>query len=232
MNTPRTPFKEKLAGWAAGLSQRLTQIKDSLRQANSREFDLDNIKSWLAEQSEALKERIQAIKSRESTLTWQEVRTWLHLNGRQLALYLLLPLAGLTLLVVVQNQTQQQVSAMYLHQVQLTTLESMIYKSKITALNGDPSPALNDNEVETIRIMLQNRGISPNILRLDTNRDGGSVLELQAERVAFGQWIAFLDEAALRWDLFPTELIVRADDVPEIVTIRAVLQQTTEGNSL
>lgn len=232
MNTPRTPFKEKLAGWAAGLSQRLTQIKDSLRQANSREFDLDNIKSWLAEQSEALKERIQAIKSRESTLTWQEVRTWLHLNGRQLALYLLLPLAGLTLLVVVQNQTQQQVSAMYLHQVQLTTLESMIYKSKITALNGDPSPALNDNEVETIRIMLQNRGISPNILRLDTNRDGGSVLELQAERVAFGQWIAFLDEAALRWDLFPTELIVRADDVPEIVTIRTVLQQTTEGNSL
>lgn len=232
MNTPRTSFKEKLAGWAAGLRQRLTQIKDSLRQANSREFDLDSIKSWFAEQAEVLQERFQAIKSRESTLTWQDVRTWFQLHGRQLALYLLLPLAGLVVIVVVQKQTHHQVSAMYLHQAQLTALESMIYKSKITALNGDPSPALNDNEVETIRIMLQNRGISPNILRLDTNRDGGSVLELQAERVAFGQWIAFLDEAALRWDLFPTELIVRADDVPEIVTIRAVLQQTTEGNSL
>ena len=121
---------------------------------------------------------------------------------------------------------------MYLHQAQLTGIESMIYKSKLTALDGDPSPPLNDNEVETIRIMLQNRGISPNTLRLDTNRDGGSVLELQAEHVAFGQWNAFLDEAALRWDLFPTELIIRAEDTPEIVTLRAVLQQTTEGNAL
>jgi hypothetical protein len=232
MNTPRTPFKEKLAGWTAGLRQRLTQIKDSLRQANSREFDFDSIKSWFADQAEAMQERFQAMKSRESTLTWQDVRTWFQLHGRQLALYLLLPLAGLVLIVIVQQQTHQQVSAMYLHQAQLTALESMIYKSKITALDGDPSPTLNDNEVETIRIMLQNRGISPNTLRLDTNRDGGSVLELQAERVAFGQWIAFLDEAALRWDLFPTELIVHADDVPEIVTIRAVLQQTTEVNSL
>lgn len=232
MNTPRTPFKEKMAGWTTSLRQRLSQLKESLRQANSREFDLESIKSWFAEQTEALQERIEAIKNRESTLTWQDIRTWFHLNGRQLALYLLLPLAGLILLVVVQNQTRQQVSAMYLHQAQLTALESMIFKSKITALNSDPSPALNDNEVETIRIMLQNRGISPNTLRLDTNRDGGSMLELQAERVAFGQWIAFLDEAALRWDLFPTELVVRADDAPEIVTIRAVLQQTTEGNPL
>lgn len=232
MNAPRTALKEQLALWANALRDRLSKLKDTLRHANSQEFDLDSIKSWLAEKAASLQERLQTLKERETVLTLADVRSWFHLHGRQLVLYMGLPAAGLMLLFVVQKETHQQVSRMYLHQAQLTGLESMIYKSKLTALNGDPSPPLNDNEVETIRIMLQNRGISPNTLRLDTNRDGGSVLELQAEHVAFGQWIAFLDEAALRWDLFPTELIVRAEDVPEIVTLRAVLQQTTEGNAL
>ncbi len=232
MNAPRNALKEKLEAWSTALRDRLRQLKETLRQANSQEFDLDSIKSWLAEKAASLQARLQALKERDTVLTWADVRTWFHLHGRQLALYLALPAAGLILLLIVQKETRQQVNAMYLHHAQLTGLESMIYKSKLTALNGDPSPPLNDNEVETIRIMLQNRGISPNTLRLDTNRDGGSVLELQAEHVAFGQWIAFLDEAAQRWDLFPTELIVRAEDTPEIVTLRAVLQQTTESNAL
>lgn len=232
MNAPRSAFKEKLVAWSTSLQQRFIQLKDTLRQANSQEFDLESIKTWCAEKVASMQERLQALKERETGLTWADVRSWFHLHGRQLALYVLLPVAGLVLLSLVQKETRHQVDIMYLHQAQLTGIESMIYKSKLTALDGDPSPPLNDNEVETIRIMLQNRGISPNTLRLDTNRDGGSVLELQAEHVAFGQWIAFLDEAALRWDLFPTELIIRAEDTPEIVTLRAVLQQTTEGNAL
>lgn len=222
-------FKDRLANLGTQLRQRLTQLAQTLRQANSREFDLESIKAWVTERFEALQERLQAIKAQESRLTWTDVRTWFHLHGRQLALYLLMPCLGITLLFLIQKETQQQVSQMYLHQAQLTAIESMIQKSKLTSLDGDPSPPLNDNEVETIRIMLQHRGINPNILRLDINREGGSMLELQAEHVAFGQWIAFLEEAGLRWDLFPTELTVSAEDAPEIVSLRAVLQQTTEG---
>jgi type II secretory pathway component PulM len=48
--------------------------------------------------------------------------------------------------------------------------------------------------------------------------------------VPFGQLIAFLDEAAQRWDLFPVDLNVVAGDAPEMVSIRGVLQQTTQGN--
>ncbi len=229
MPNPTSPFKERLAKIGGQLNQWLAQLKQSLSQANSREFDLESLKSWFTEQLEALQARLQAIKEQENSLTWVDVRSWFHLHGRQLALYLLMPIVGIVLITLIQKETRQQVSQMYLHQAQLTAVESMIQKSKLTSLDGDPSPPLNDNEVETIRIMLQHRGINPNILRLDINREGGSVLELQAEHVAFGQWIAFLEEAALRWDLFPTELIVSAEDAPEIVSLRAVLQQTTEG---
>lgn len=229
MPSSTSPFKERLAEIGGRLSRWFGQLRQSLRQANSREFDLESLKGWFTDQLEALQARLQAIKEQESSLTWADVRAWFHLHGRQLALYLLMPTIGIILITLIQKETRQQVSLMYLHQAQLTAVESMIQKSKLTSLDGDPSPPLNDNEVETIRIMLQHRGINPNILRLDINREGGSVLELQAEHVAFGQWVAFLEEAALRWDLFPTELIVSAEDAPEIVSLRAVLQQTTEG---
>ena len=229
MSEQNNRFKALLSAWGSALSTKLQTLKDKLRQANSQEFDVESIKTWFAETAERLREKLQELKSRENKLSWADVRTWLHLHGRQLATYLLLPCIGIVLVLVIQDQTRQQVDTMYLRQAQLTAVQSMIQKSKLTSLSGDPSPPLNDNEVETIRIMLQNRGITPNILRLNLNR-GGSMVELQAEQVPFGQWIAFLDEAAQRWDLFPVDLNIVAGDAPEIVSIRGVLQQTTQGN--
>lgn len=229
MSEQPSPFRERLAAWGNNLRLTFQSLKDKLRQANSQEFDVESIKTWLAETVEQLRVRILELKSQENKLTWADVRTWFHLHGQQLALYLLLPILGVVLLQVIQDQTRQQVTTMYLRQAQLTAVQSMIQKSKLTSLSGDPSPPLNDNEVETIRIMLQNRGISPSILRLNLNR-GGSMVEVQAEQVPFGQWIAFLDEAAQRWDLFPVDLNVIAGDAAEIVSIRAVLQQTAQGN--
>ncbi len=222
-------FKAWFSAWRSHLGSKLHSLKDKLRQANSQEFDVESIKSWFAETVERLRAKLQELKSQENKLTWANVRTWLHLHGRQLAIYLLLPMIGIVLAWVIQDQTHHQLDTMYLRQAQLTAVQSMIQKSKLTSLSGDPSPPLNDNEVETIRIMLQNRGITPGILRLNLNR-GGSMVELQAEQVPFGQWIVFLDEAAQRWDLFPVDLNVVAGDAPEIVSIRGVLQQTTQGN--
>ena len=229
MSEQNNRFKALLSAWGSTLSTKLQTLKDKLRQANSQEFDVESIKTWFAETAERLREKLQELKSQENKLSWADVRTWLHLHGRQLATYLLLPCIGIVLVLVIQDQTRQQVNTMYLRQAQLTAVQSMIQKSKLPSLSGDPSPPLNDNEVETIRIMLQNRGITPNILRLNLNR-GGSMVELQAEQVPFGQWIAFLDEAAQRWDLFPVDLNIVAGDAPEIVSIRGVLQQTTQGN--
>lgn len=226
----QSPFKEQLAGWGSKLRDLWLRLKNSLSQANSQEFDLESIKTWLAETAEKVRERLQALKAQETKLTWSDVRGWLHQHGRNLLIYLALPILGIILLMVIQKQTQQQVDTMYLRQAQLTTIQNMVQKSKLSSLMGDPSPPLNDNEVETIRIMLQNRGISPNILRLNLTRGGASELEVQADQVPFGQWIIFLDEAAQRWDLFPVDMNVSAGDAPEMVSLRALLQQTTEGN--
>lgn len=226
----QSPFKERLTSWSGKLREQWLRVKNSLSQANSREFDLESLKTWLAETAEKIRERLQELKAQEKKPTWSDVRAWLHMHGRTLAIYLALPILGIILLMVIQKQTQQQVNTMYLRQAQLTTIQNMIQKSKLSSLMGDPSPPLNDNEVETIRIMLQNRGISPNILRLNLTRDGASELELQADQVPFGQWIIFLEEAAQRWDLFPVDMNVSAGDAPEIVSLRAILQQTSEGN--
>lgn len=226
----QSPFKERLAGWGSKLRDLWLRLKNSLSQAHSQEFDLESIKTWLAETAEKVRERLQALKAQETKLTWSDVRGWLHQHGRNLLIYLALPILGIILLMVIQKQTQQQVDTMYLRQAQLTTIQNMVQKSKLSSLMGDPSPPLNDNEVETIRIMLQNRGISPNILRLNLTRGGASELEVQADQVPFGQWIIFLDEAAQRWDLFPVDMNVSAGDAPEMVSLRALLQQTTEGN--
>lgn len=230
MSAQPNAFKARLAAWREQVLSQWQRLRNALSRANSQELDLESIKTWFSETAERLEQRFQELKSQERRLTWSDIRSWLHLHGRQLALYLILPIGGLLLLMLIQHQTRQQVSAMYLHQAQVTAIESMIQKSRLTSLNGDPSPLLNDNEVETIRIMLQNRGIAPNILRLNIGRNGGSILELQAEQVVFGQWISFLEETALRWDLFPVDLTIKAEDAPEIVSIRAVLQQSTEGN--
>lgn len=226
----QSTFKERLSGWGSKLRDQWQRVKNSLSQANSQEFDLESIKTWLAETAEKLRERFQELRAQETKLTWSDVRGWIHQHGRTLLIYLALPILGIIVLMVIQKQTQQQVNTMYLHQAQLTTIQNMVQKSKLSSLMGDPSPPLNDNEVETIRIMLQNRGISPNILRLNLTRGGASELELQADQVPFGQWIIFLDEAAQRWDLFPVDMSVSAGDAPEMVSLRAVLQQTTEGN--
>lgn len=222
-------IKEWFSACGTYLHTKLQGLKDKIRQANNQEFDFESIKNWFAETTERFREKLQELKSQENKLTWADVRTWFHLHGRQLAIYLLMPSIGIVLALVIQDQTRKQADIMYLRQAQLTAVQSMIQKSKLTSLSGDPSPPLNDNEVETIRIMLQNRGITPSILRLNLNR-GGSMVELQAEQVPFGQWIAFLDEAAQRWDLFPVDLNVVAGDAPEIVAIRGVLQQTSQGN--
>ncbi len=223
-------FKEKLSSMGVKVRDFFIRIKDSLKQANSREFDIESIKEWFAETAARIQLRIQELKAQESKLTWNDIRAWLHQNGRSLAIYLLLPSIGVVALLLIQKQTQQQLNTMNLRQAQLTTIQTLIQKSKLTSLSGDPSPPLNENEVETIRIMLQNRGISPNVLRLNLGRNGASELEMQADQVPFGQWIAFLDEAAHRWDLFPVDLNIVAGDSPEIVSIRAVIQQTSEGN--
>lgn len=228
--TTQSTLKERLAGMGGKLREHWQRLKNSVSQANSQEFDLESIKTWLAETAEKLRERLKELKSQEKNLTWSDVRALLHQHGRSLLIYLALPILGIILLMVIQKQTQQQVDTMYLRQAQLTTIQNMVQKSKLSSLMGDPSPPLNDNEVETIRIMLQNRGISPNILRLNLTRGGASELELQADQVPFGQWIIFLGEAAERWDLFPVDMNVNAGDAPEMVSLRAVLQQTSEGN--
>ena len=106
MNAPRSAFKEKLVAWSTSLQQRFIQLKDTLRQANSQEFDLESIKTWCAEKVASMQERLQALKERETGLTWADVRSWFHLHGRQLALYVLLPVAGLVLLLLVQKETR------------------------------------------------------------------------------------------------------------------------------
>ena len=48
----QSPFKERLAGWSSKLRDQWLRLKNSLSQANSKEFDLESIKTWLAETAE------------------------------------------------------------------------------------------------------------------------------------------------------------------------------------
>ena len=105
----QSPFKERLTSWSGKLREQWLRVKNSLSQANSREFDLESLKTWLAETAEKIRERLQELKAQEKKLTWSDVRAWLHMHGRTLAIYLALPILGIILLMVIQKQTQQQV---------------------------------------------------------------------------------------------------------------------------
>ena len=214
----RQRFQTLLAAWREQISSRLEATGEWLRHAHTKEVDFSAFKKYL-NQTVA---RVRQLNARDLQIRIDDIRPWLRQHGRKLSIYLAFPIATLLLLLLIQQQTTRLNQALALRPAQLTALESLIQDSKANSVS-DATQTLTDTEIETLRVILQNRGITPNILRLNVDQ-GGSV-EFQTDQASFGQWVAFLEEAARRWHLFPVQLTIKATDSPEVVSIRAVLQQ-------
>lgn len=215
-------LKTQLASWRQRITRALDAGKIWLQQARTKEVDLTTLRAALAQAGS----RIRLASQQNYRVDWRHVHAWVRQHGRKLSLVLLLPVAAISLTLLIHQQISRLNNALSLRPAQFTALESLIQRSKTSSVNDTP-PVLNDTELETLRVILLNRGITPNILRLNLEQEGS--VEFQTDQAAFGQWIAFLEEAAQRWHLYPAQLTIRAGDSPEIVSIRAVLQQRTGG---
>lgn len=207
-----------LATWREKLFNRLEDTGQWLRHAHTRDVDLSTLKAYLNQTST----RLRQFNARDFQFSLVDLRHWLRQYGRKLSLYLALPITTLLLLLLIQQQTTRLNQALTLRPAQLTALESLIQDSKASA-STDATPTFTDTDIETLRVILHNRGITPNILRLNLDQANG--VEFQADQATFGQWVAFLEEVARRWHLFPVQLTIKATDSPGVVSIRAVLQQ-------
>ena len=209
-----------LIRWRESLSRQWDKGSAWLRHARTKDIDFAEFKTSLKQAFEG----VQQYYHRDNGLSIDNFRPWLRQHGRKLSLTLLLPIAAVVLIVLIRQQTTNLNQALALRPAQLSALESLIQDSKGNT-SVDTTSTLTDTEIETLRVILQNRSITPNILRL--NLDQGGTVEFQTDQAAFGQWVAFLEEAARRWHLYPTQLTIKATDSTEIVSIRAVLQQST-----
>lgn len=210
------------------LRQRLNhwgrQLANAWQRARTQQVDLSSVKNAIRGLADTLRQRLRQRPSFSVTT----LRLWLQLHGRKLALMVGAPLLGIAMLILVNQQTSRLSNSLALKPVQLHLIESLIQESKQNNRSGNAAVApLTDNDLETMRVILQNRGINTNILRL--NLEQGVRIEIQIDQAPFGQWIAFLEEIAQRWQVYPTQLTLQANDQPEVVSIRGTLQQSQGG---
>lgn len=199
------------------------QLGKMLKQARTQEVDFSAVRLRLAHSLV----QIRQLGKTNLRSNLAALRPWIRRHGKALTLYALGPIFAVLVLILVLNQTRAQQQMLDLRPAQLTAVESMIEDSKTKRLLADTIPTLSENEVETIKVILQNRGITMNILRLSLEQR--PVLEFQTDQASFGQWVAFLEEVQRRWYLFPSQMVVKSTDSPEIVSIRGILQQDTGG---
>ena len=213
-------YKERLAQYQTRLADLAKRGVAALQRARTQQVDMAAVKASLARGLHQLRQ----LSKQEASFSIRDLRPWLQQHGRKLALTVAAPLTLITLLILVQHQIGKLADSAALKPAQLTAIESLIQDSKNTGTTTNPPAALTDNDLETMRVILQNRGMTPNILRL--NLDSGVGIEIQVDQAPFGQWVAFLEEIARRWQVYPTQLTLKASDQPEIVSIRGTLQQT------
>ena len=212
-------YRERLDEYRTRLIELAKQGAAALNRARTQQVDMATVKANI---TEALN-RLRQLAKREQKLTLSDLRPWLQQHGRKLALTVAAPVGAIVLLFLVNHLITSVSNSVALKPAQLTAIESLIQDSKNTGNSTTPPAVLTDNDLETMRVILQNRGISPNILRL--NLDSGVGIEIQVDQAAFGQWVAFLEEIARRWQVYPTQLTLKATDQPETVSIRGTLQQ-------
>lgn len=213
-------YKERLAQYQTRLADLAKRGVAALQRARTQQVDMAAVKASIARGLHQLRQ----LSKQEASFSIRDLRPWLQQHGRKLALTVAAPLTLIALLILVQHQIGKLADSAALKPAQLTAIESLIQDSKNTGTTTNPPAALTDNDLETMRVILQNRGITPNILRL--NLDSGVGIEIQVDQAPFGQWVAFLEEIARRWQVYPTQLTLKASDQPEIVSIRGTLQQT------
>lgn len=204
----------------AQLMRLVNDAAAAFKRARTQQVDLKSLKTSIAC---VLSKLIQTVRQRPKW-TIADIRPWLKFNGQKIALYVGAPIIGFIILVIVNHQISRYSDLLALKPAQLTAIEALVYESKYSVPQISSATALTDNDLETIRVILQNRGINTNILRL--NLEQGVQIEVQADQVPFGQWVAFLDEVARRWQLYPIQLNLQAKEQPESVSIRATLQQS------
>lgn len=212
-------YREHLDKYRALLIDWSKRGAAALHRARTQQVDMATLKANFAQ----AKARLKQLAKREQKLTLSDLKPWLQQHGRRLTLTVAAPLAFVTALWLVNHLIHSTSDDLALKPAQLMAIESLIQDSKNTGTNVAPPAALTDNDLETMRVILQNRGITPNILRL--NLDSGAGIEVQIDQAAFGQWIAFLDEISRRWQVYPSQLTLKATDQPEIISVRGTLQQ-------
>lgn len=212
-------YRQRLDDYRTRLIELAKQGAAALNRARTQQVDMTTVKTNI---TEALN-RLRRLAKREQTFTLNDLRPWLQQHGRKLALTVGAPIGTIVLLLLVNQLITSVSNSVALKPAQLTAVESLIQDSKNMGNTMTPPAVLTDNDLETMRVILQNRGISPNILRL--NLDSGVGIEIQVDQAAFGQWVAFLEEIARRWQVYPTQLTLKATDQPETVSIRGTLQQ-------
>lgn len=205
--------RERLLSWSK-------HVTNALNRARTQQVDFSRLKDLFV----SILARIRRSARQKPHFSFKDLRPWLQQHGRKLALYVGAPLIGIAALLIINLQITHLSGQLALKPAQLTAIEALIQESKSTGLNNDVAPALTDNDLETMRVILQNRGITTNILRL--NLEQGVTIDIQAEQVTFGQWVAFLEEIARRWQVYPVQLTVQASDQPETVSVRGTLQQS------
>lgn len=215
-------YQAQLNQWRNQVIAWSGKVLAKLHEARTRDVDFSSVKLKCNEYLSNLRQ----LKQRDFKITLADIRPWLHQHGRKVSIYVGMPL----LILVVWMFGVKQIHAIYtqvsLKPAQLAALETLIQDSKLNGANTPSTPPLTDVELETLRVILQTRGITPNILRL--NLDNGIGIEIQIDQASFGQWIAFLDEASRRWHLYPMQLTIKAGDGPEVVSIRGLLQQSQD----
>lgn len=205
--------RERLISWSSKASS-------ALHRARTQQVDFSRLK----DQCVSVLAQIRQSAGQKPQFSFKDLRPWLQQHGRKLALFAGAPLIGIAALIMINLQITRLSGQLALKPAQLTAIEALIQDSKSTGLNHDVAPALTDNDLETMRVILQNRGITTNILRL--NLEQGVSIDIQAEQVTFGQWVAFLEEIARRWQVYPVQLTLQASDQPETVSVRGSLQQS------
>lgn len=196
------------------------QSAAALQRARTQQVDLNDLKRHASRLLAHLQQKLR----QKPSISMAQLRPWLHQHGRKLAMTVGVPLIGLIPLIIVHHQINRLNTILALKPAQLTAIEALIQDSKSNSSSPTVAPPLTDNDLETMRVILQNRGINTNILRLSL--DQGVRIELQAEQVPFGQWVAFLEESARRWQVYPVQLTLQANDQPGSVSVRGTLQQS------
>lgn len=213
-------YREQLDKYRAHLIEWAKRSAAALHRARTQQVDMATVKAAITHGLD----RLHQLAKREQKITLSDLKPWLQQHGRKLLLTVAAPLGAMVLLILVNHLINNVSHSVALKPAQLTAIESLIQDSKSTGSSAAPATTLTDNDLETMRVILQNRGIAPNIFRLSL--DSGVGIEVQINQAPFGQWIAFLEEIGRRWQVYPTQLTLKATDQPETVSIRGTLQQT------